>query len=127
MAPERRICTVMCLQFVSVYLKTGSSLPAYRSNALPNGCEVTVGPAQDATAGLAGASFMPRAPAKASPRTAASAALVNDFGLFCSSDQGILRVSANILRIDSPPFRGPLLVAAPVLILDVFCAEVTRL
>src|SRR5580700_8538857 len=100
------ICTVMFLQFFSVYWNTGSCLPAYRSNAVPKGCDVTVGPEHVAAAVVVGASRMPRAPTMATPRTPASAAFMNDFDPFCRSDQGILRVSVNNSRIDSPPSHG---------------------
>src|SRR5579871_1046535 len=89
----------MFLQFFSVYWNTGSCLPAYRSNAVPAGLEVTDGPEQEPAAGAAVAAPTPRAPNMATPRTPASATLVNDFLPSCRCDQGILRVSANNLRI----------------------------
>ncbi len=69
----------MCLQFLSVYRYTFSFLPAYRSNALPKNCLLTVGwqPLAWAEDAL-GASLIPRAPTRATPRTPATTALVTD-------------------------------------------------
>src|SRR5258708_34295508 len=91
---------VTFLQFFSVYCKTGRFLPAYRSNAVPNGFEVTVGPEQEPAAGAAVAAPTPRAPTRATPSTPASATFVNDILPSCCFDQGILRVSVNNSRID---------------------------